>query len=235
MVGRVVIIPGVFEPEEKKVVDAFAAIFVVSKFLLLMHSVYTLLTTVSSDCLTSSLWYAMIFKSCLRFTWARKVIPKYRKYYIIDSVTPCFSMFSSFFLLISMMDTKVDVYESNPEEIVDASFRELYFNLVFLGSTVLFILNGCYWDFSRRERQTRINKQLEEMNYENAKVSFSEFDNKYDATQCGICKVELDEQDEEETLFNLVCNHAFHFDCVKPWIQKFNTCPLCREPYLKSN
>lgn len=42
---------------------------------------------------------------------------------------------------------------------------------------------------------------------------------------CAICK---DSFVKNEKLILLPCNHKFHKDCIMPWLQRHNTCPVCR-------
>ena len=44
---------------------------------------------------------------------------------------------------------------------------------------------------------------------------------------CTICFVPLEEGDR---IGDLSCNHLFHVDCLKSWVQRKNTCPLCAAP-----
>ncbi|KAG7344275.1 ring finger domain containing protein [Nitzschia inconspicua] len=44
---------------------------------------------------------------------------------------------------------------------------------------------------------------------------------------CAICFAELDNGDRVGVLE--VCNHQFHVDCLKPWLQRRNACPLCQK------
>ena len=41
---------------------------------------------------------------------------------------------------------------------------------------------------------------------------------------CCICL----EQDSEYEWVELDCNHKFHENCIEPWLQKNNSCPICR-------
>lgn len=44
-------------------------------------------------------------------------------------------------------------------------------------------------------------------------------------TSCAICQSEFE---VNEDLVQLPCQHCYHKDCCMPWIQKHNTCPICR-------
>ena len=44
-----------------------------------------------------------------------------------------------------------------------------------------------------------------------------------DSEQCSICFEQTDSKK-----YQLPCNHMFHMDCIKPWIDRMNTCPVCR-------
>ena len=43
--------------------------------------------------------------------------------------------------------------------------------------------------------------------------------------ECSIC---LEEFTTDKKIIKLNCNHIFHTDCIKLWIENNNTCPLCR-------
>jgi ankyrin repeat protein len=48
--------------------------------------------------------------------------------------------------------------------------------------------------------------------------------------ECGICFNEL--SDGRQVCFNKRgCPHAFHCDCIEPWLNNHSTCPVCRQPY----
>jgi len=51
-------------------------------------------------------------------------------------------------------------------------------------------------------------------------------DNNSDRGQmCSICLVELS---EAERIGDLPCQHTFHLSCLKMWLSRKNTCPLCQ-------
>ncbi|KAL4022172.1 hypothetical protein IC575_015897 [Cucumis melo] len=43
--------------------------------------------------------------------------------------------------------------------------------------------------------------------------------------QCAICKEDFA---VDEKIQELPCKHAFHQDCLKPWLESNNSCPICR-------
>ncbi|XP_044259002.1 E3 ubiquitin-protein ligase RNF181-like [Tribolium madens] len=43
--------------------------------------------------------------------------------------------------------------------------------------------------------------------------------------KCPVC---LKEHGEGETVKKMPCNHTFHAECILPWLEKTNSCPLCR-------
>lgn len=45
------------------------------------------------------------------------------------------------------------------------------------------------------------------------------------ASSCPVCTCEYEVGDKVQTL---PCKHKYHPHCVKPWLDKHNTCPLCR-------
>ena len=42
---------------------------------------------------------------------------------------------------------------------------------------------------------------------------------------CAIC---MEGFRARERLLRLPCGHLFHSACVRPWLERTNTCPLCR-------
>jgi Ring finger domain/PA domain len=43
--------------------------------------------------------------------------------------------------------------------------------------------------------------------------------------ECSICQEKML---EGETVLKLNCRHAYHANCVQSWLERHNTCPLCR-------
>ncbi|XP_039788675.1 RING-H2 finger protein ATL34-like [Panicum virgatum] len=44
--------------------------------------------------------------------------------------------------------------------------------------------------------------------------------------ECTLCLTAFDDGDELQLLPQ--CSHAFHSDCIDPWLEDHVTCPLCR-------
>ena len=42
---------------------------------------------------------------------------------------------------------------------------------------------------------------------------------------CSVCRTEFE---AEEEVLELPCGHCFHDECIKPWLEVQNTCPICR-------
>jgi len=43
---------------------------------------------------------------------------------------------------------------------------------------------------------------------------------------CSVCLVEFTLEDT--SVCKLACSHGFHIDCLKPWLARAHTCPVCR-------
>ena len=96
------------------------------------------------------------------------------------------------------------------------------------------LCNNC----NNNENQRNINENLlqNESNSENnqnhqnnqnqtiEKIELT-FTNNLNNKNCSIC---LDEFNENEILFQLICNHYYHKKCINDWLRKNRSCPLCR-------
>jgi hypothetical protein len=47
---------------------------------------------------------------------------------------------------------------------------------------------------------------------------------------CTIC---LTDFQSTSVVSKLPCQHAFHQDCLTPWLEKSDSCPVCREPVMR--
>eukprot|EP00123_Amoebidium_parasiticum_P012268 comp21234_c0_seq1/m.28917 comp21234_c0_seq1/g.28917 ORF comp21234_c0_seq1/g.28917 comp21234_c0_seq1/m.28917 type:complete len:254 (-) comp21234_c0_seq1:296-1057(-) len=45
-------------------------------------------------------------------------------------------------------------------------------------------------------------------------------------TVCVVCQCNMDEGEE---VIVMPCSHAFHSECVVPWLKRHNVCPVCRD------
>jgi len=53
-------------------------------------------------------------------------------------------------------------------------------------------------------------------------------------TDCTICRCNLNlsslynqEKGIDSYVVSGACNHSFHYECIKPWVEKNNYCPIC--------
>lgn len=47
---------------------------------------------------------------------------------------------------------------------------------------------------------------------------------------CGVCQDDIDIS-ERKNILELPCKHMYHTDCILPWFEKSNTCPICRTEF----
>lgn len=46
-----------------------------------------------------------------------------------------------------------------------------------------------------------------------------------DTKECQIC---LEKFKDEDKICKLPCKHLYHKECIYPWFEQHNTCPVCR-------
>lgn len=47
---------------------------------------------------------------------------------------------------------------------------------------------------------------------------------------CSICQEQYQDRNKQQSdnIKTLICDHAFHNKCIKKWLSKNKTCPVCR-------
>lgn len=56
--------------------------------------------------------------------------------------------------------------------------------------------------------------------------------NRVEDKTCAICMKEYEKHDK---LLTTPCNHNYHYDCIRGWFRKNNTCPICKFKVIKAN
>lgn len=105
---------------------------------------------------------------------------------------------------------------------------------------IRFMQENGFWPDSMDDRQLPppaakdLVANLEEQRYKRCQASDE------NAVKCAICLKTTADTDEneagvavanadEDILFKVLpCSHAFHDVCILPWLEKTNSCPLCR-------
>uniref|UniRef100_A0A0D9WJE0 RING-type E3 ubiquitin transferase n=1 Tax=Leersia perrieri TaxID=77586 RepID=A0A0D9WJE0_9ORYZ len=66
-------------------------------------------------------------------------------------------------------------------------------------------------------------------------IKYSAFNPKHFATEvernCSICQEEFEANEETG---KLICGHSYHVHCIKQWLSRKNTCPVCKTAVSKT-
>ena len=96
-----------------------------------------------------------------------------------------------------------------------------------------------YGEYIRTRHRARLYTNNYNYNYErlveleDVKVGLSNielsciFKNNNCITQffCSVCQ---DQEQDQEHIKTLICNHMFHDKCIRKWLSNNKTCPVCR-------
>jgi hypothetical protein len=62
--------------------------------------------------------------------------------------------------------------------------------------------------------------------YKNSKTST------YDICECMVCLENIDKENSAN-LTTLYCSHYFHTECINEWLNKSQSCPICKQSIYK--
>lgn len=104
-------------------------------------------------------------------------------------------------------------------------FSQMLVGIIFLVG--ISFLSVCCRQQSRYDTDLSIrNNTLNENLIETINQSEENYNiNIHNNEECSIC---LDYFNNDKKIIKLNCDHIFHTECIKLWIENNNTCPLCR-------
>jgi len=68
-----------------------------------------------------------------------------------------------------------------------------------------------------------------------AYASSNSQDNTFEQLQCIVCQLDFEEGEFEMSLCKLPCKHAYHFECIRQWLQCKRNCPICNVEVSSTN
>jgi len=95
----------------------------------------------------------------------------------------------------------------------------------------IYLMTAIFYGFSKvyvsDVKQKKIKEQVFNHINDFTEINiFSNILNKFNNDDCSICINSFHKKDEIRVL---PCSHFFHKECIDDWIQKENSCPICRQ------
>lgn len=170
--------------------------------------------------LSCSLWPIQVARLLIRLPW---ILPNSEKSEIIyKPLSPIGSLLTHFFLLARFNEVKDD---SCPRTLSNFSFSELCIflaivSLYFLATFIHAVYCDIYLPFVKRMVLRKSSLEY----HQDIHVLIKQTDH-----LCSICYDDFVDGDE---ILRLKCGHCDHLVCLKPWIERHNSCPRCRRCIL---
>jgi len=120
-------------------------------------------------------------------------------------------------------------YHTQNNTIIIESGLVYLFNVVISSVVVIGVLSGCCKVGAMLRK--RINEYQQSRILTNYLLSH-QADEEGTGEACSIC---MDLFTSTQTNSILQCNHKFHSQCIREWLEKELTCPLCRLPIVLTN
>lgn len=113
----------------------------------------------------------------------------------------------------------MDIYKNNTGDIQDEVDDNFYYTVLALFglSYMCCIFNSICTRGRNPYREPFIEKTNKKI------ITYSE--KIHTDNECSIC---LETFINDESLVQLKCKHIYHFHCIGDWLQRKETCPLCR-------
>jgi ribosomal protein S3AE len=56
-----------------------------------------------------------------------------------------------------------------------------------------------------------------------------------ESDSCAVCLSDMKEDDENKIVRLVNCKHLFHEQCIRDWLIRDNSCPLCKTPLTEQD
>jgi len=99
------------------------------------------------------------------------------------------------------------------------------FNMIIISVFSIGVLSGCYKVVKRAA------KYMNECRHTSSLDNYLLSHQVKEADKTGNCSICIEPFNSTQTNIVLQCNHKFHKHCIKEWLEKDLTCPLCRQPF----
>jgi hypothetical protein len=117
-------------------------------------------------------------------------------------------------------------YDTHNNNTVTIEGGYYLFNMMIISVLGVGILRVCCKSMSRARQYINETRQTSSLD----SYLLSHQDKDEDAV--GSCAICIEAFTSTKTNTTLQCNHTFHTDCIKEWLEKELTCPICRQVLL---